>query len=136
VTAVRGWSRGPELFWLGVYGLGHLAAIRNEPPTDAGNLLLENLCWQIPAFATPLAFVVFFRLWPSDRRYHVAGRLAFATFIGLNACLFHVIDGIDYGDSRNSGVLGFWVIGVMVGGFSYLMSRVALAVARSRGWAR
>ena len=136
MNAIRDWLLGPELFWLGVYGLGHVAAIRNEPPTDAGNLLLETLCWAIPAFAIPFSFVLFFGLWPADPRYRVAGRLALATVVGLNACLFHVIDGIDYGDSRNSGVLGFWVIGVMVGGFSYPASRLMLAVARRRGWAR
>ena len=44
------------------------------------------------------------------------GRVVLAVVIGLNACLFKIIERIDYNDSRNSGVWGFWLYGILASG--------------------
>ena len=131
------WDRllGPEAYWLAVYALTRAATWTNDPPSAAGNLLLERLSWLLPLVFIPLAFVVYFVLVPSEARpTRVLGRLALSTLVALNVCSFQMIDGIDYGDSRNSGVLGFWVITLLVGGFAYAISRLTLAVSRRQGW--
>jgi len=136
VTATVRWILGPELFWLAVYALTHVAARYNEPASAAGNLLLKKLSWALPVVAIPLSFLVFFRFPRSEPRRHVMRRLALATLVGLNVCLFHVIDAIDYGDTRNAGVLGFWMIGILLGGLVFLTCGVTLSFARRRGWAQ
>lgn len=119
---------GPELFWLSVYALAWLVASANSPATAAGNAWLERLTtWLLPLVAVVGAFWFVFGPRPGtgSRRFAWV-RLVIATLIGLNACLFALIDAIDYGDSRNAGVLGFWMYGVMVGMVVFLAMSVAL----------
>lgn len=63
------------------------------------------------------------------------GRLITAVMIGVNACLFKLIAGIDYGDSRNSGVLGIWVYGILAGGVAFVPGIITTLVLLSRGMA-
>lgn len=129
-----GWLLGPELFWLLFYGVSLGIADLNLPPTEAGNGWLEHLAWLLPLVAVPAGFAwtFGFRL-PGQSRGWLAARLTLATLVGLNACLFALADGIDYGDSRNSGVLGVWIIGLLVGLVAFAVSAVVLAV---RLWKR
>jgi len=107
---------GPELYWIGVYGVTVLFARRNLPATEAGNQFIERLGWLLPLVSIPLSFWLMFGLvsTPSSRGWMIA-RLMLATTIGLNVSLFRLIEAIDYHDSRNSGVLGIWAIGFVVG---------------------
>lgn len=119
---------GPELYWLAMYGLTRLLARINLPVSDAGNAWMERLgAWLLPLVAVPLSFwLVFGLMQPGQSRGWLWARLLLATFIGLNACLFHLVEAIDYHDSRNSGVLGVWMYGVMVGGLLFVIMSLAL----------
>lgn len=122
---LAGWLLGPELFWFGAWALASALATANQPPTATGNTILEWSCSLLPLLAIPLCAWTFRRRGAAQRRL-LGLRTRTATFIGLNAALIALIDGIDYGDSRNAGVLGFWMIGLLVGGATY----VATAAAR------
>lgn len=127
MTRRPAWLLGPELFWLLVYGATLGLASLNLPPTEAGNAWLERLAWLLPLAAIPAAFAWTFGFGsPGQSRLWLAARLTLATLVGLNSCLIHLIDAIDYGDSRNSGVLGVWVIGLLAGLVAFALSAVAL----------
>jgi len=106
----------------------------NLPPTEAGNAWLERLAWIVPLAAIPAGF-----LWslgfmaPGQSRGWLAARLTLATLVGLNVCLFHIACAIDYRDSRNSGVLGVWAIGVVAGLVAFVGSAIVAAVMLWRG---
>lgn len=119
---------GPEMYWLFIYGLTRLIGQVNQPATDAGNLWMERLgCWLWPLLTVPLAFLAVFALMPPGQsRAWLWARLLLATFIGLNACLFHLTGTIDYHDSRNSGVWGVWMYGVMTGTALFAVLSLAL----------
>ncbi|MGC4044142.1 MAG: hypothetical protein QM758_10115 [Armatimonas sp.] len=102
---------GPEVFWLVCWLICLWLARRNEPATAAGNTALERFSTVGAFVATALVFLAFFI--PGSQKGWLLARLAFATIVGVNFCLFKLIDSIDYGDSRNSGVAGFWVYGVL-----------------------
>lgn len=120
---------GPELLWVVFYLLCGWLKSFNVPPSPEGNLLLERSCTLGMFLATALSFVVF--LVPGTGRWALLGRVVLAAVVGLNACLFQLIDGIDYGDSRNAGVLGFWFFGLMTGGLA-LLPGVIVAVRMLR----
>lgn len=134
MTRRPAWLLGPELFWLLVYAVTVALARFNLPPTEAGNGWMEHLGWLLPLVAVPAGFVwtFGFRL-PGQSRGWLAARLTLATLVGVNVCLFHLIDAIDYGDTRNSGVLGVWIIGLLAGLVAFAVSAVVLAV---RLWKR
>jgi hypothetical protein len=110
---------GPELLWVGFYLICGWLKSRNVPPTPAGNVLLERSCTLGMFLATALTFVVF--AVPGTNLWALLVRVLMAAVIGMNVCLFRLIGGIDYGDSRNSGVLGFWFYGCMTGGLALLL---------------
>ena len=128
---------GPELYWLVVYGATRLLAVLNRPATDTGNRLLEQLgCWLLPLLSVPLSFWLFFgpHSLSSSRGWTLA-RLGFATLVGLNACLVHLVGAIDYRDSRNSGLLGVWALGAGLGTVLFCAGVVVLGILwwRARG---
>ena len=103
---------GPEVYWILVYLLAAWFTGRNHPPTEAGSRFLEKLGWLIPLVAVSASFL-FYAL-PVPPRW-LLGRLLLAALIGVNVVSFKLISGIDYGDSRNSGVLGVWVFSILGG---------------------
>lgn len=121
---------GPELLWVLFFLLSGWLAGRNTPPTPAGNTFLERTCVVGAVVAIALTFTVFFV--PGVSRGWLLGRVIVAVVIGVNACLFRLIDGIDYGDSRNSGVLGFWIYGILAGGVAFVPGIIATLVLLSR----
>lgn len=102
---------GPELLWVILYCISGPLAARNVPPTPAGNVFLERCCWIGVFLATALTFTVF--AVPGTNRWVLLARVVIAVVIGVNACSFKLIDGIDYGDSSNSGLMGLWIYAVM-----------------------
>ena len=117
---------GPELLWVVFYVIcGWLRAF-NTPPSPTGNTLLERACTLGMFLATALTFVVF--AVPGANRWVLMVRVVISVGIGLNVCLVRLIDGINYGDSRNSGVLGFWVYGVLLGGLTLLPGLIATGI--------
>jgi hypothetical protein len=123
---------GPELFWLLVYGVTLGLARLNLPPSEAGNAWLERLAWLLPLVAIPAAFVwTFGFMAPGLSRFWLSIRLTLACLVGLNVCLFHLADAIDYQDTRNAGVLGVWMMGFLAGLLAFAGSAIVVAVI---GW--
>jgi hypothetical protein len=128
------WLLGPELYWLAVYGASRLISNPNVGADADVNLRLERLCWAVPLVTVPLSFALFYRLLPRpSSRAWLTARLAMATFVGLNASLFRIVDAIDYGDTRNAGVLGFWMIGLMLGGLLWIVGCGTVLLTARRG---
>ncbi len=126
------WLWGPELYWFLFYVFTVLVARLNLPPTDLGNAWLERLGWLLPLFAVPGAFLwTYGFLTPGQSRSWLTARLILACLVGLNVCLFQLIGAIDYKDSRNSGVLGVWIMGLMAGLLAFAVSAGVLAYL---GW--
>jgi hypothetical protein len=121
---------GPELLWVLFFLLACWLSSRNSPPTLAGNTFLERACIVGAVVAIALTFTVFFV--PSTHRSWLLGRVILAVVIGVNACLFKLIDGIDYGDSRNSGVMGLWIYGILAGGVAFIPGIITILVFLSR----
>jgi len=103
---------GPELYWVIVYGITVWFTRQNVPPTEAGSRFLEKLGWLIPLIAVPLSFFLYAI---PDRPRWLTTRILLAAIVGVNVISFKLISGIDYGDSRNSGVLGVWVYSILGG---------------------
>ncbi len=126
------WLLGPELFWALAYGITVVLARCNQPATELGNAWLERLAWLLPLLAVPAAFLWSYGLQvPGQSRGWLAARLTLATLVGLNVCLFHIAGSIDYRDSRNAGLLGVWIIGLLAGLAAFAVSAITLAVL---GW--
>lgn len=121
---------GPELLWVLFFLLSCWLSSRNSPATVAGNTFLERACIVGAVVAVALTFTVF--LVPGVSRGWLLGRVILAVVIGVNACLFKLIDGIDYGDSRNSGVMGLWMYGILAGGVALVPGIIATLVLLSR----
>jgi hypothetical protein len=121
---------GPELLWVMFVFLSLWLAGRNTPPTPAGNALLERLCWLGAFCAVALTFLVF--LVPGTSRYWLLARVVIAVVIGVNACLFKLIEGINYNDSRNSGVAGFWFYGILAGGVALIPGIIVTLILLSQ----
>lgn len=126
------WLLGPELYWFLAYLITVLLARFNLPATAVGNAWLERLGWLLPLVAVPGAFLWSYGfLSPGQSRGWLMARLILATLVGLNVCLFQLIGAIDYKDSRNSGVLGVWIMGLMAG---ILAFAVSVGVQAFLGW--
>ena len=121
---------GPELLWVAFYGIASVLAGRNVPPTDAGNALLERLCYIGAFLATALCFMVF--LLPGVHRGWLLGRLIVATLIGVNLCLVKLVGAINYNDTRNSGTWGIWLYGLLASGAALVPGIVAVLVWLNR----
>jgi hypothetical protein len=121
---------GPELFWVLAYcGFRWLAA-RNVPPTAAGNSALEWATWLIASVGVPLSFVTL--TLPGINRWAIFARLAVAGFIGVNACALLACDWIKYPEpGRNSGLMGLWIMAVIIGGIMFcISSMIAIYILR------
>ena len=125
---------GPELLWLLFFLLACWLASRNTPPTPLGNAFLERACIMGAVLGIALTFTVF--CVPGPHRGWLLGRLVIAVVIGVNACLFKLTAGIDYGDSRNSGTFVFWLYGLLAGGLAFVPGIITVLVLLSRGAGR
>ncbi|HEX8750355.1 MAG TPA: hypothetical protein VF732_04510 [Nitrospira sp.] len=95
---------GPEAVWVLICFFAYFAAVGNSPSTPAGNELLETLWIAIPLAGIPLTFLT---------AYPTGGlgwwwllRVVVASFFGVMIASFIAASGVDYHDSRNSGLLG------------------------------
>ena len=121
---------GAELDWVLLYvGVRWLAA-RNVPPSAQGNTVLEWAVWLTATVAVVLSFV--FLAIPGVNRWIALGRLAFAAFIGVNACAIAGCEGIKYPElGRDSGLMALWFMAAMVGGIMWCISAaVSLVIMR------
>lgn len=104
---------GPELIWAALFFVASLLVARNQPPTLAGNQRLELILWFLPLAGVLLSFVPL--AWNPGNPWVLLSRIAGAGLIGLYLVVTHMCGGIDYNDSRNSGVGTAFVLFLMLG---------------------
>jgi hypothetical protein len=121
---------GPELYWVLLYLAVRRLAAHNVPPTEPGNAALEWAVWLTATAGVALSFA--FLAVPGVNRWVLFARLAIAAFIGLNACSIVACEAIKYPEpGRDSGLLGPWIMAVMVGGIVWCVSAgVSLIILR------
>ena len=121
---------GPELYWMLLYlGVRCLAA-SNVPPTASGNNALEWVVWLTVTVDVALSFV--FLALPATNRWVMLARIAFAAFVGVNACVIAACEAIKYPEiGRNSGLMALWFMAAMLGGVIWCVSTaVSLLILR------
>jgi hypothetical protein len=121
---------GPELLWALFFLLSLWLAGRNVPPTPAGNAFLERFCWIGAFLGTALTFTIF--LVPGTSRGWLFARVVVAVVIGGSACLFKLVEAINYNDSRNSGTFGFWLYGILASTVALVLGAVITLALLSR----
>ena len=91
----------------------YVAAAMNQPSTPAGNDFLETLWVAIPLVGIPLTFAT--ALLPRGSGWWWLTRVVVASCIGVIVASFIAAGGVDYHDSRNSGLLGAPVYSLSIG---------------------
>lgn len=81
-----------------------LIAANNQPSTQAGNDFLETLWVAIPLGGIPLAFLTGYAKGGGGWGWVL--RVVMVSCVGVLVASFIAASGIDYHDSRNSGLLG------------------------------
>ncbi|BCA56943.1 hypothetical protein W02_40830 [Nitrospira sp. KM1] len=102
----RGFSRllGPEGLWVLSSLCVYLAALWNNPSTPAANEFLESLWIAIPLAGIPVTFLTAYL--PGNGGWWWLLRVVVGSFFGVMIASFIAASGVDYHDSRNSGLLG------------------------------
>ncbi len=95
---------GPEGLWMAISLVAYLVAASNQPSTQAGNDFLETLWIAIPLTGIPLTFLTAYL--PGGGGWWCLLRVVPVSFIGVLVASFIAASGVDYHDSRNSGLLG------------------------------
>jgi hypothetical protein len=121
---------GLELYWVLWYLVFRWLAVRNVPPTEAGNVALNWAVWLMATIGVALSFALL--ALPGANRWILFARLAIAALIGVNACSIVACDAIKYPEpGRDSGLLGLWILAVMVSGVVWCISAgVSLLILR------
>lgn len=115
---------GPELIWIVLFVAASLLVARNQPPTEAGSRHLESLLWLFTLGGALISFVPL--AWTSSHSWWMLLRIGVAGAIGLCSVVTRVCGGIDYGDSRNSGVGTAWVFCI---GLGLMLLLIGIAIA-------
>ncbi|GAB3543639.1 hypothetical protein [Spirosoma fluminis] len=113
MNRIAAYSLGPELVWLLMLAITALLVFRNQPATEAGNLQLEHIGWFLPIVGVLLSFVSL--AWAPGSPWWVLARIILAGGIGIMLVPACLCGGIDYGDSRNSGVGSGYIMFVGLG---------------------
>ena len=95
---------GPEGLWIAISLVVYFVAAGNEPSTPAGNEFLETLWLAIPLGGIPLTFLTAYL--PGGGGWSWLLRVVVASSAGVLVASFIAANGVDYHDSRNSGLLG------------------------------
>ncbi|WP_128543257.1 hypothetical protein [Larkinella soli] len=104
---------GPELIWLVLTLLTAFLAARNQPTTEAGNDQLLTLGWLFPLLGVSLSFTSL--AWAPGNSWWWLLRIGLACGIGLVFLVTKLVGGIDYHDSRNSGVGTAYIMYIIFG---------------------
>ncbi len=127
--------QGPEGLWLTISLLVYLVATSNEPSTPAGNEFLETLWVAIPLAGIPLTFLTAYLPGGSGRWWLL--RVVLVSSVGVLVASFIAASGVDYHDSRNSGLLGAPVYSLSIGIVLLVpLTFVAAALVRRKNRAR
>ncbi|GAB3692257.1 hypothetical protein GCM10027592_11020 [Spirosoma flavus] len=123
---------GPELVWLLLYVFARVLVVNNQPATSGGNAQLENLQWYLALLGVLLSFVPLF--WTNGHLWWWLLRIGVAGIIGVIVINLTLIGGIDYGDSRNSGIGSTLFLTIPLGGLLLLIGVGIVAVATWLNW--
>jgi hypothetical protein len=115
---------GPELIWTLLLLAASVLVAQNRPPTEAGSARLESLLWLFSLGGVLVSFLPF--AWTATGSWWMLSRVGLASAIGLCFVVTRLCGGIDYGNSRNSGVGAAWV---MMIGLGLVLLMIGLAVA-------
>jgi hypothetical protein len=124
VNRTAAYAAGPELIWVLLFALTVLLVSRNQPPTYAGNQRLELVGWFLPWVGVVLSFVSL--AWAPGSPWWWLARILLAGAVGVVIVTGHLCGGIDYQDSRNSGVGTAYIVFIGLG-FMALMSGSVIA---------
>jgi len=104
---------GPEGLWIAISLVVYFVAAGNEPSTPAGNEFLETLWLAIPLGGIPLTFLTAYL--PGGGGWWWLLRVVVVSSVGVLVASFIAASGVDYHDSRNSGLLGAPVYSLSIG---------------------
>ena len=104
---------GPEGLWIAISLVVYFVAAGNEPSTPAGNEFLETLWLAIPLGGIPLTFLTAYL--PGGGGWWWLLRVVVVSSVGVLVASFIAANGVDYHDSRNSGLLGAPVYSLSIG---------------------
>lgn len=95
---------GPEGLWIAISLVIYFVAASNQPSTQTGNDFLETLWVAIPLVGIPLTFLTAYL--PGGGGWRWLLRTVVISSVGVLVASFIAASGVDYHDSRNSGLLG------------------------------
>ena len=95
---------GPEGLWIAISLVIYFVAASNQPSTQTGNDFLETLWVAIPLVGIPLTFLTAYL--PGGGGWWWLLRVVLVSSVGVLVASFIAASGVDYHDSRNSGLLG------------------------------
>jgi hypothetical protein len=98
---------GPELVWILTYGIAVVQVGRNRPATELVSDQLILAGWLLTLAGAILSF--FPLIWTRGKWWLLL-RIFIAGMIGVFAVSLKVCSGIDYGDSRNSGLMAAFAL--------------------------
>ena len=104
---------GPVGLWIAISLVVYFVAAGNEPSTPAGNEFLETLWLAIPLAGIPLTFLTSYL--PGGGGWWWLLRVVVVSSVGVLVASFIAASGVDYHDSRNSGLLGAPVYSLSIG---------------------
>ena len=126
------YALGPELVWVLMFGITALLVARNQPPTLAGNQQLELIGYFLPLAGVIVSFVPL--AWTPGSPWWWLLRIMLAGLVGVFTVTNHLCGGIDYNDSRNSGVGTAFVLFLGIGGMALCGGAVIAAVFFFTKW--
>ena len=117
---------GPEGLWVAISLVAYFFAVSNQPSTQAWNELLETLWVAIPLVGVALTFLTAFL--PGGGGWWWLVRVVVVSFVGVLVASFIAASGVDYHDSRNSGLLGAPFYSLSIGLFVLIPGAVIAAI--------
>ncbi|HEU4683956.1 MAG TPA: hypothetical protein VFS39_05595 [Nitrospira sp.] len=123
----------PESLWVLICLCVSTAAAWNSPSTPAGNAFLETLWVAVPLVGIPVTFVT--ASLRGSLTWWWLLRAVAASCVGVMIAGFLAASGVDYHDSRNSGLLAAPLYSLAIGIFVLAPGIViaAIVLLRRRG---
>jgi len=122
---------GPELVWLACLAWAAALVRRNRPPTEAGSDRLQKIGVWLTAVTALLSFAPWF--WIPYAKGWLILRAAISGSVGVLWVSLDLMSGINYQDSRNSGLLGTLFYFLLSGYLALIVGIVASLIVL---WAR
>ncbi len=123
---------GPEMAWVLTVAVAYALVARNQPPTEVGSQQLERIAWFFPWLTVLLSFVPL--AWTPGNAWWCLLRIAVVGLVGIFFVTGVVCNGIDYGDSRNSGVGSGYMVLLILGYAALFGGLLVAALFISTKW--